>query len=61
MAEEIEALLNVMKVDKVPTETYVDVYILDNQNREIKETVKLPLTYLELYEEIKIKLHFYFI
>jgi 26S proteasome regulatory subunit T2 len=44
-----------MKVDKAPTETYGDVGGLDNQIREIKEAVELPLTHPELYEEIGIK------
>ena len=55
LADEADPLLNVMKVDKAPTETYGDVGGLDNQIREIKEAVELPLTHPELYEEIGIK------
>ena len=55
LADEADPLLNVMKVDKAPTETYGDVGGLENQIREIKEAVELPLTHPELYEEIGIK------
>jgi len=55
LAEEADPLLNVMKVDKAPTETYGDVGGLEQQIREIKEAVELPLTHPELYEEIGIK------
>ncbi len=55
LADEADPLLNVMKVDKAPTETYGDVGGLEQQIREIKEAVELPLTHPELYEEIGIK------
>ena len=55
LADEADPLLNVMKVDKAPKETYGDVGGLEQQIREIKEAVELPLTHPELYEEIGIK------
>lgn len=55
LSDEANPLLNVMKVDKAPTETYNDVGGLETQIREIKEAVELPLTHPELYEEIGIK------
>ena len=55
LSDEADPLLNVMKVDKAPTESYRDVGGLDTQIREIKEAVELPLTHPELYEEIGIK------
>lgn len=55
LGDEADPLLNVMKVDKAPTETYSDVGGLETQIREIKEAVELPLTHPELYEEIGIK------
>ena len=55
LSDEADPLLNVMKVDKAPTETYNDVGGLETQIREIKEAVELPLTHPELYEEIGIK------
>jgi 26S proteasome regulatory subunit T2 len=55
LADEADPLLNVMKVDKAPTETYGDVGGLEQQIREIKESVELPLTHPELYEEVGIR------
>ena len=55
LQDDVDPLLNVMKIDKAPTETYGDVGGLDNQIREIKEAVELPLTHPEMYEEIGIK------
>jgi len=55
LQDEADPLLNVMKVDKAPTETYADIGGLDQQIREIKEAVELPLTHPELYEELGIK------
>jgi 26S proteasome regulatory subunit T2 len=36
LADEADPLLNVMKVDKAPTETYADIGGLEAQIREIK-------------------------
>uniref|UniRef100_A0A8D3DCW9 Proteasome 26S subunit, ATPase 1 n=1 Tax=Scophthalmus maximus TaxID=52904 RepID=A0A8D3DCW9_SCOMX len=47
--------LTVMKVEKAPQETYADIGGLDNQIQEIKESVELPLTHPEYYEEMGIK------
>lgn len=55
LQDEADPLLNVMKIDKAPTETYADVGGLENQIRELKESVELPLTHPEMYEEIGIK------
>ncbi|KAK2086622.1 26S proteasome regulatory subunit 4 [Saguinus oedipus] len=44
-----------MKVEKAPQETYADIGGLDNQIQEIKESVELPLTHPEYYEEMGIK------
>ncbi len=55
LADEADPLLNVMKVDKAPTETYSDIGGLESQIREIKESVELPLTHPELYEEVGIR------
>ena len=55
LQDEADPLLNVMKVDKAPTETYADIGGLDKQIREMKEAVELPLTHPELYEEMGIK------
>lgn len=55
LQDEADPLLNVMKVDKAPTETYADIGGLETQIREMKEAVELPLTHPELYEELGIK------
>lgn len=52
LQDETDPLLNVMKVDKAPTETYADVGGLEQQIQEIKEAVELPLTHPEIYEDI---------
>ncbi|KAL1060056.1 hypothetical protein V6Z11_1Z129200 [Gossypium hirsutum] len=49
-------MVSVMKVEKAPLESYVDIEGLDAQIQEIKEVVELPLTHPELYEDIGIKL-----
>lgn len=38
LQDEADPLLNVMKVDKAPTETYADIGGLEQQIREIKVT-----------------------
>jgi 26S proteasome regulatory subunit T2 len=55
LQDEADPLLNVMKVDKAPTETYADIGGLEAQIMEMKESVELPLTHPELYEEVGIK------
>eukprot|EP00834_Sanchytrium_tribonematis_P002415 NODE_74_length_24438_cov_0.900283.p8 type:complete len:235 gc:universal NODE_74_length_24438_cov_0.900283:23349-22645(-) len=47
--------VSVLKLDKAPTETYADIGGLEKQVQEIKESVELPLTHPELYEEMGIK------
>jgi len=53
--DDSDPLVNVMKVEKAPLETYADVGGLDEQVQELKEAVELPLTHPELYDEIGIK------
>jgi len=55
LGDDVDPLVSVMKVDKAPLESYADVGGLDEQIQEIKETVELPLTHPELYEDIGIK------
>ncbi|KAK2962150.1 putative 26S proteasome regulatory subunit 4 like protein [Blattamonas nauphoetae] len=55
LSDDIDPLVNVMKVEKAPTESYADVGGLEKQIQEIKEAVELPLTHPELYEDIGIK------
>merc|ERR1719149_155410 len=55
LADEVDPLVSVMKVDKAPLESYGDIGGLDEQIQEIKEAVELPLTHPELYEDVGIK------
>jgi 26S proteasome regulatory subunit T2 len=55
LGDEVDPLVNVMKVDKAPLESYADIGGLESQIQEIKEAVELPLTKPELYEEMGIK------
>lgn len=55
MQDEQNPLLNVMKVDKAPLESYADIGGLEAQIQEIKEAVELPLTHPEIYEDMGIK------
>uniref|UniRef100_A0A2K6QYG4 AAA+ ATPase domain-containing protein n=1 Tax=Rhinopithecus roxellana TaxID=61622 RepID=A0A2K6QYG4_RHIRO len=55
LMDDMDPLVTVMKVEKAPQETYVDIGGLDDQIQEIKESVELPLTHPEYYEEMGIK------
>ncbi|CEH17958.1 26s proteasome subunit p45 [Ceraceosorus bombacis] len=55
LADDADPMVNTMKVDKAPTESYADVGGLEQQIQEIKEAVELPLTHPELYEEMGVK------
>jgi len=54
MDDEVDGAVNVMKVDKTPLETYADIGGLNKQIQEVKESVELPLTHPELYEDMGI-------
>jgi 26S proteasome regulatory subunit T2 len=53
--DDTDPMVTVMKLEKAPQETYADIGGLDTQIQEIKESVELPLTHPELYEEMGIK------
>ncbi|CAG0896429.1 unnamed protein product [Cyprideis torosa] len=53
--DDVDPMVTVMKLEKAPQETYADIGGLDQQIQEIKESVELPLTHPELYEEMGIK------
>ena len=55
MTDDVDPMVSVMKVEKAPTESYADIGGLQDQIREMKEAVELPLTNPELYEDIGIK------
>lgn len=53
--DDVDPMVTVMKLDKAPQETYADIGGLDQQIQEIKESVELPLTHPEYYEEMGIR------
>lgn len=55
LGDDTDPIVSVMKLEKAPTESYADVGGLEQQIQEIKESVELPLTHPELYEEMGIK------
>ncbi|EKC99535.1 endopeptidase [Trichosporon asahii var. asahii CBS 8904] len=55
LADDTDPMVSVMKLDKAPTESYADIGGLETQIQEIKESVELPLTHPELYEEMGIR------
>lgn len=55
LSEDTDPMVSIMKLDKVPMESYADIGGLETQFQEIKESVELPLTHTELYEEMGIK------
>ncbi|ELW61764.1 26S protease regulatory subunit 4 [Tupaia chinensis] len=55
LRDDTDPLVTGMRVEKAPQETYADTGGLDNQIQESKESVELPLTHPEYYEEMVIK------
>ena len=55
LQDDADPSVNVMKLEKAPSESYADIGGLEQQIQEIKESVELPLTHPELYEEMGIK------
>ncbi|KAF9507485.1 hypothetical protein BS47DRAFT_1351481 [Hydnum rufescens UP504] len=55
LQDDADPMVSVMKLDKAPTESYADIGGLEAQIQEIKESVELPLTHPELYEEMGIR------
>merc|ERR1719476_769114 len=55
LSDDTDPLVSVMKLEKAPTETYADIGGLEQQIQEIKESVELPLTHPEYYEEMGIR------
>lgn len=55
LGDDVDPLVSVMKLEKAPQESYADIGGLEDQITEIKESVELPLTHPEYYEEMGIK------
>ena len=52
LGEEAESMAAALRVDKAPTETFRDVGGLDSVIEALKETVELPLSQPELFEDM---------
>lgn len=55
LESDVDPLVSVMKLERAPTETYAEIGGLESQIQEIKESVELPLTNPELFQEMGIK------
>lgn len=53
--DDANPLVDVMKVENAPLESYADIGGLEDQIVEIKEAVELPLTHPEMYDDIGIR------
>lgn len=53
--DDVNPLVNVMKVENAPLESYGDIGGLEEQKVEIQEAVELPLTHPEIYTDIGIR------
>lgn len=55
LQDDTDPMVNMMRVDKAPLESYADIGGLEEQIQEIKEAVEYPLTHPEIYEDVGIK------
>merc|ERR1712226_1201486 len=55
LSDDTDPLVSVMKLEKAPQESYADIGGLEQQIQEIKESVELPITHPEFYDEMGIK------
>lgn len=51
-AQQVDPLVSLMKVEKVPDSTYDMIGGLEKQIREIKEVIELPIKHPELFEAL---------
>ncbi|EER88603.1 hypothetical protein BDA96_10G239100 [Sorghum bicolor] len=54
LPSKVDPLVNLMKVEKVPNSTYDMIGGLDQQIKEIKEVIELPIKHPELFESLGI-------
>ncbi|KAF1898646.1 hypothetical protein Lal_00023655 [Lupinus albus] len=54
LPSKVDPLVNLMKVEKVPDSTYDIIGGLDQQIKEIKEVIELPIKHPELFESLGI-------
>ncbi|KAL7677049.1 hypothetical protein ACOME3_003297 [Neoechinorhynchus agilis] len=55
LPEGSDPMVRSMKINKAPKETYNDIGGLDSQIQEIKESVEIPLTHPEYYDDMGIR------
>lgn len=55
LPDDVDPMVSMMKLEKAPTETYANVGGLEQQILEIKESVEMPLTHPEVFEDMGIK------
>lgn len=54
LPSKVDPLVNLMKVEKVPDSTYDMVGGLDQQIKEVKEVIELPIKHPEIFESLGI-------
>ena len=54
LPKKVDALVSLMKVEKVPDSTYDMVGGLDEQIKEVKEVIELPIKHPEIFESLGI-------
>lgn len=55
LRDEVDPMIPVMEVQEAPFQSHAHIGALDAQIQEIEETVQLPLTHPQLYENIGIR------
>lgn len=54
LPSKVDPLVNLMKVEKVPDSTYDMVGGLDQQIKEVKEVIELPIKHPEIFDSLGI-------
>ena len=54
MPSKVDPLVNLMKVEKVPDSTYDMIGGLEQQIKEVKEVIELPIKHPEIFESLGI-------
>ena len=56
MPSRVDPLFSLMKVEKVPDSTYDMIGGLDQQIKEVKEVIELPIKHPEIFESLLMSL-----
>jgi 26S proteasome regulatory subunit T6 len=54
LPSKVDPLVNLMKIEKVPDSTYDTIGGLDQQIKEVKEVIELPIKHPEIFEALGI-------